>query len=321
MKHFTKRLLPILVSLSPFFAHANWSSSDATQFGPCGCVWDNTTKNYPKNSVSEGFFSTTVKYQCGYICLDANSQPVKVMGDHEVSYTGKESGDEVVCDGLFYASHENPTGEGGRWSTYMWDGVTRAFDARRSHSPTVQAWAQQSCQGLPALPRKNHFVGSKQLDQMREQIGMKPITNLSALPQEATPDTLSKEMLSLCQPDARQQAFLEKRIDQKLNPDCSKANVEVLRTALDERRQNVFKLRSSAETAEFIEDLQAILLCPALVKSLPPANLRILLDKVVHLAKQDESLHESTRSLACTMGWRGLRWGIMSPAAKKFLVP
>lgn len=275
----------------------------------CSCAWDNTTKDYPENSKTEGTFSTTVRYRCGYLCKDSSGQVQHVIGDHQVTYRGQEAGNEVVCEGLRYESHENPTGSFGRWILYMWDGITYSFDARTSKSPTVRGWSQNSCSSAP--PVTATAVSPREIDGMRATVGLKLIQSPRAA--FAKVAELSEDLKSVCKPNTVQAEFLQGKIHSSLNETCSIAQEKALLTEFESLRTESFRLKSLEQTKGMIGKLQRILLCPQVLNVSSPAVLRTILDKAVVWTSQEAEATEALKSLACSMAWRGLKKGLLPP--------
>lgn len=289
------------------------AAASFTQFGACGCFWDNSTKNYPRHSVTEGLFSTTVRYQCGYLCKDNRGGTHHVIADHQVSFRGKEIGNEVVCEGLAYPAHDNPTGEGGRWVNYFWDGVTRAFDARQSSSSTLNDWARTACEGSPLLPRGGGGISSSLIDQLRDEVQLPPFAR-NKTPETVAAKKLDAKMTALCRLTPRQQLFIEGRSEAEL---CSVKNASFLKSRLEWIRARHLVVRDAEESLRNLEETTTLLLCPYTNSTPSLASLKILGEK---LAKPLEDRQDLLREFACTLGLRGLSWSLLPTALKKSLV-
>ncbi|MBX3040109.1 MAG: hypothetical protein KF789_05295 [Bdellovibrionaceae bacterium] len=302
------RWLPVFLVL--LGAQKALAAAPFTQFGPCGCFWDNSTKNYPQNSVTEGLFSTTVRYQCGYLCKDKEGRTHHLLADHEVSYRGKEIGNEVVCEGLAYPAHDNPTGEGGRWVNYFWDGITRAFDARQSASPTLQHWSQTACQGSPLLQSSNRGMTSSEIDQFRSEVQL-PAFARNKPQEKVSAKKLDPKMKDLCQLTPRQQLFIEGQSDSDL---CSAQKVSSMKSRLEQIRLRHLIVRDADESLQSLEETTALLLCPY-ASSIPSlASLKTLGDK---LAKPlSDHRPDLLQEFACTLGLRGMSWSLLPKALK-----
>ncbi|MBX2988459.1 MAG: hypothetical protein KF802_11245 [Bdellovibrionaceae bacterium] len=306
-----------LLILSGLLASAAWAAAPTTEFAPCSCIWDNSTKNYPPNSRTSGLFNTTVRYECGYICLDESGRPHAVNGAHSVSFAGSETGDEVVCDGLRYESQPNPSGSFGRWSLSVWDGVTRPIDARQSSSPALRDWAAASCGQAPSpRPSAEAFVDSLRINEWRVQVGLKPVRLHGTAPDRAIPAALDARFAALCSPDDRQSAFLRGNSPSEL---CERESARQLGERFENLRARAFRLKDPGEIAEAMSLTEDLLLCPAYATPPTPAIQRILLDQFVKYAAPNPSLREAARSLSCTMAWRGLTWAMLTPATQKML--
>ncbi len=284
-----------------------------TRFGACGCFWDNSTKNYPRHSVTEGLFSTTVRYQCGYLCKDNRGGTHHVIADHQVSFRGKEIGNEVVCEGLAYPAHDNPTGEGGRWVNYFWDGVTRAFDARQSSSSTLNEWARTACEESPLLPRGGGGVSPEQIDRLRSEAQLPPFAR-NKLPEIATAKKWDAKMAALCTLTPRQNLFVEGRSEAAF---CSAEKAASLKARLEQIRTRHLLVRGVDESLQNLEETTALLLCPY-ANSVPSlASLRILADKMAQPLDDREDL---LQEFACTLGLRGMSWSLLPTTLKRALV-
>lgn len=285
------------------------------QLGPCGCVWDNSTKLYPPDSRTEGFFSTTVRYQCGYLCQDRNGKTRSLLGDHQVSFRGNEIGNEVVCEGLLYPAHDNPTGEGGRWVNYFWDGVTRAIDARQSSSPTLREWSENACEGSPLLPRSSGGVTPAAIDRMRSDVGLPPFAR-NTPPATIPAKKLDTKMAALCELNSEQRLFVEGRAG---DPACSAKNSGSLKARFENLRQRNLVARESAEALESLGEIESILLCPYFNSSPSAAILKILGDKLSKSLQTSPEHDGRLRSFACTLGLRGVGWSLLPPPLKRSL--
>lgn len=273
---------------------------------PCGCVWDNSTKDYPPNSKSQGFFKTSVRYQCGYICLDEQGQAQHIVAEHQASYSGQEKGNEVVCDGLHYPPHENPTGEGGRWTNYFWDGITRVFDARKSTSEDLQIWAQKFCGQSPPLAKRSDGISSKTLSELRLAVGL-PVSksNSQGVPAPVQASPLGSAMASICRLNEKQLDFQEGRNLTTTTTICSQEQSGRLREKLNSARFDSYKLKD-AESAELLmADTEDLLLCRH-TQSPSPSVLRIFADKFTKALEKNNNSQEALRRFACTLGLRGL---------------
>lgn len=295
-----------------------WSKAPFVSSGPCACAWDNTTKNYPKDSKTEGLLSTRVRFQCGYLCLDKNGQPHHVLADHEVSYRGKEKGDEVVCEGLLYLSQANPTGEGGRWVNYFWDGVTRSIDARQSESRSLRDWAQASCpSGDTPLPRSAGAVTKEQIDSWRSALGMSSAFP-SRGPEKTTATAWEGLLKKVCSATPEQTGFIEGK---SLSTRCVSTSKSELNQSFEKLRQQSFKRQPPEKSRELMRDLEEILLCPYFTAKPAPAILKIISERMTDSLSKNVQDKQRLTEFTCTLGLRGLSSKMLPRNIQKLLEP
>lgn len=292
------------------------TSAVAADLPPCSCVWDGTTKDYPANGKTTSWGKTTVAYECGYLCAGDRGVPMRVRGGHQASFR-TEQGNEVVCDGLAYPAHANPTGSNGRWTVYMWDGVFHLFDARRSKSPELRRWAQANCAAeTPAVPARS--LGAKTIDDLRESVGATRMTPRPDPRRKFVVPGLEPEFRNLCLWTDAQSALLEGRDEVELE-NCEPGRNEGAGQDWREFMARVRKPPTQVPAADLIGELQNLLLCPYTVSGPSPAELRIAQEALLVRVKKDELSAFAWVDASCTMALRGLRWRTQSSAAREAL--
>lgn len=282
----------------------------------CACVWDGTTKDYPVGGKTTSWGKTTVVYECGYLCADGEGVLSRVRGSHRASFR-TEQGNEVVCDGLAYPAHANPTGANGRWTVYMWDGVYHSVDARRSTSPELRDWARSRCSNKTSEAHARSF-GSKAIDDFRESAGLARMTPKPDPERKFAVPALDSEFRNLCLWNEPQTALLESRTDVKLDG-CVPGRNESAGRDWREFMSRVRKPPTQVTSDELLSELQNLLLCPYTLNNPSPAELRIAQEALLIRVKKSELSAFDWVDASCTFALRGLRWRMQSSAAREAL--
>ena len=104
----------------------------------CQCFPSYTSKTYQE--IKETWYGKKVSYSCLYECVENGSKEV-VEGFHQKKIMGKESGNEIVCDGTIYKeTYVSSTG----W--FRWDYVgSEWFSPTQSNSKDLKNWAKKNC--------------------------------------------------------------------------------------------------------------------------------------------------------------------------------
>jgi hypothetical protein len=310
MKSFAHFLTALIVIMSSQLTHA--------QLDTCNCIWDNSTKEYPENSKSKGFFSTTVKYNCGYICKDSTGVLQQVLGHHSASY-GNEAGNEVVCDGLKYEPHNTPPGtSSNRLFVYMWDGITRAFDARNSASPTLRLWAANNCQASGTRQaRFSSTFSADGVDEIREQMGLKR-TQAKVAPAKYQAAELNGELQKACQLTDLQKMFARNEISAQIGGHCHEAGAKDLYRQAEVAKQSLLTTKIAENFLLTSRRFEELLMCPYTF-SPSVGFFRIIQEKSLVMLTKNEITRDQFKQLSCTMALRGLPFNMMSTQAKKIM--